>query len=107
MIATSNMSDKRGDSSQPESARRHDALSLISTHQDEEGHKFNWDNTEIIAKGNTRYKREFIEALYSNTETINKHIDIDPIYQPLRTKQKERQQTRRNHIGVHNQAHQQ
>ena len=66
--------------------RRHDPLSLISVHEDKEGHKFNLDSVKIIAQGNTRHTREFLEAWYSTTNSINRHVELDPVYIPLRMK---------------------
>ena len=35
---------------------------------------------------NTKRRREFVEAWHSTEEAINKHIDLDAAYQPLRSK---------------------
>jgi hypothetical protein len=66
--------------------RRHDPMSMVSLHEDQEGHQFNWNNVKILAQAGTKREREFIEAWYSTKNAINKHIDIDPIYQPLRNR---------------------
>ncbi|GAA57302.1 hypothetical protein CLF_112507 [Clonorchis sinensis] len=68
-------------------SRRHDPMSLVSIHEDREGHKFNWDNNQIAAHARTKREREFAEACYSTQKSINKHIDTDPVYQPLRAKE--------------------
>ncbi|GAA50332.1 hypothetical protein CLF_104383 [Clonorchis sinensis] len=68
-------------------SRRHDPMSLVSIHEDREGHKFNWNNVQILAHTRTKREREFAEAWYSTQKSINKHIDIDPVYQPLRAKE--------------------
>ncbi|KER20289.1 hypothetical protein T265_15354, partial [Opisthorchis viverrini] len=67
-------------------SRRHDPMSLVSIHEDREGHTFNWDNVQILAHASAKREREFAEAWYSTQKSINKHIDIDPVYQPLRAK---------------------
>ena len=67
--------------------RRHDLSSLISIHEDAEGHQFNLDEVKILARANTRRKREFMEAWHSTLNSINRHIDIEPIYEPLRSRE--------------------
>ncbi|CAH8523810.1 unnamed protein product [Heterobilharzia americana] len=64
--------------------KRHDISSLISMHVDNYGHEFNFDNVEILDRGNTKNVREFLEAWHSGQSVINRCIDIDPIYQPIR-----------------------
>ncbi|XP_072404165.1 protein phosphatase EYA3-like isoform X1 [Chiloscyllium punctatum] len=59
-----------------------------ATKIDEEGHHFDWDNTSILGQAKQRDTREFLEAWYSNRNSINKHTDLDPIYHPLRKKRK-------------------
>ncbi|XP_059511376.1 uncharacterized protein si:ch1073-145m9.1 isoform X3 [Stegostoma tigrinum] len=51
---------------------------------DKEGHHFDWDNTSILGQAKQRHAREFLEAWHSNQNSINKHIDLEPIYHPLR-----------------------
>jgi hypothetical protein len=70
--------------------RRHDPLSLISIHEDQEGHKFNLETVRILARGNTRHAREFLEAWHSTTNSINRHIELDPIYAPILAKDLQR-----------------
>ncbi|KER27260.1 hypothetical protein T265_05663 [Opisthorchis viverrini] len=70
--------------------RRHDPLSLISIHEDQEGHKFNLENAKILAYGDTRHGREFLEAWYSTAGSINRCIELDPIYAPLRARDQHR-----------------
>ena len=66
--------------------RRHDQLSLISVHEDGEGHTFNWMATKILAEAKSKHAREFLEAWFSTNESINKHVDLEPIYEPLRNR---------------------
>ena len=42
--------------------KRHDIYSFISLHIDNYGHEFDWDNVEILNRGNTKNAREFLEA---------------------------------------------
>ncbi|MGL5625122.1 hypothetical protein, partial [Cetobacterium sp.] len=69
--------------------RRHDPLSLMSIHEDQEGHKFNLDAAEIVARTSTRHGREFMEAWHSTSRSINKHIQLDSIYRLLRAKEEQ------------------
>ncbi|CAH8665099.1 unnamed protein product [Heterobilharzia americana] len=64
--------------------KHHDISSLISMHVDNYGHEFNFDNVEILDRGNTKNIREFLEAWHSGQSAINRCIHIDPIYQPIR-----------------------
>ncbi|XP_059499415.1 uncharacterized protein LOC125448232 isoform X2 [Stegostoma tigrinum] len=64
--------------------KRHDPLSRVSLHTDEEGHHFDWDKTSILGQAKQRHAREFREAWHSNRNSINKHIDLEPIYHSLR-----------------------
>ncbi|KER31551.1 hypothetical protein T265_02195 [Opisthorchis viverrini] len=66
--------------------RRHDALSLICKYEDREGHKFNLENAKILAFGDMRHGREFLEAWHSMADEINRCIGLFPIYVPLRAK---------------------
>ncbi|GAA57554.1 hypothetical protein CLF_112885 [Clonorchis sinensis] len=67
---------------------RRDQFSLISVHKDQEGHEFDWSGVHILGQARTKKEREFIEAWYSTKGSINKHIEIDPIYQQLRARKK-------------------
>nr|CAH8864472.1 unnamed protein product [Trichobilharzia regenti] len=65
---------------------RHDIYSFISMHVDNYGYQLDWDNVEILNTGNTKIAREFLEAWHSNEYAINKHINIDQIYQLIKSK---------------------
>ncbi|CAH8514244.1 unnamed protein product, partial [Heterobilharzia americana] len=47
-------------------------------------HKLNFDDVEILDRGNTRNIRELLGAWHSDQSPINRCIDIDPVYQPVR-----------------------
>eukprot|EP00061_Rhincodon_typus_P006439 g27072.t1 len=53
---------------------------------DKENYQFSWDNTKILGQAKQTQAREFLEAWYSVKKAINKHIELDPIYTPLRRK---------------------
>ena len=66
--------------------KRYDQFSLISVHQDQHGHTFNWETVEVLSQAKQKHAREFLEAWFSSHQSINRHIDIEPIYGPLRYK---------------------
>ncbi|BHF78274.1 hypothetical protein SprV_0602138700 [Sparganum proliferum] len=66
--------------------RRRDPLSLIFAHALQCDHRFNWDNTEVIATANTKRAREFLEAWHSNADSINRHVNLDAHYEGLRSR---------------------
>ncbi|GAA47349.1 protein Wnt-1 [Clonorchis sinensis] len=59
---------------------------LVRLQPNQEGHKFSMENVKILAYGDTNHGREFLEAWYSTTDSINRCIELDPIYAPLRAK---------------------
>lgn len=61
-------------------ATRHVPLSLTSVHEDRGGHKFNVDNGEILNNASTRHAREFLDAQYSSNNSVNRHIQMNHIY---------------------------
>ncbi|GAA54738.1 DNA replication complex GINS protein PSF3 [Clonorchis sinensis] len=63
--------------------KRHDPLSLISIHEDQEGHKFSMEKVKILAYGDTKHGRGFLEAWYFTADSINRCIELDPIYASL------------------------
>jgi hypothetical protein len=60
--------------------RRRDHLSQVAMHTFETGHKFDWDQTKIIGTSSSRRGREFIEAWYSDLNSLNRHVDLDNSY---------------------------
>ncbi|VDM05645.1 unnamed protein product [Schistocephalus solidus] len=66
--------------------RQRDPLSLVFAHAMDCDHRFNWDATEVVAMANTKQAREFLEAWHSNTNSINRHVDLDAHYEGLRVR---------------------
>ncbi|BHF57086.1 hypothetical protein SprV_0100002700 [Sparganum proliferum] len=64
--------------------RRGDPPSQVATHTLEEGHEFEFANTRILAKAGNRTGRELLEAWVSDTNSINRHIDLRACYHALR-----------------------
>ncbi|KAH9588394.1 hypothetical protein MS3_00005808 [Schistosoma haematobium] len=64
--------------------KRHNISSLIPVHVDNCEQTFNLENFEILDGGNSTNTREFLEAWHSGQSVTNTHIEIDPIYQPIR-----------------------
>lgn len=53
-------------------------------HVDACGYKFNWKTVEVLDRGNSQNTRAFLKVWHPGQSAINKHIEIDPIYQPSR-----------------------
>ncbi|BHF82754.1 hypothetical protein SprV_0802589300 [Sparganum proliferum] len=64
-------------------------LSQVATHTLEEGHEFNFASTRIVARANNKTGRELLEAWVSDTNSINRHVDIPPCYHALRSRGQE------------------
>ncbi|VDL92607.1 unnamed protein product [Schistocephalus solidus] len=62
---------------------RHDPLSVAHAHAVDCDHHLNWDATEVVAMANTKQTREFLEAWHSNTNSINRHVDLGAHYEGL------------------------
>lgn len=63
--ATKATSIKPGEARKQEhklATRRYNPLSLISVHEDQERHKFNRDNVEILDQATTKPSREVLEV---------------------------------------------
>ena len=57
--------------------KRHDLRSLPAAHTYDNCHTFNWTETQLLGRAQTKHAREFKEALYStDSNAINRHIDI-------------------------------
>ncbi len=65
--------------------KRHD-LRSPAAHTYDNCHTFNWTETQLLGRAQTKHAREFKEAWYStDSNTINRHIDIPTIYLQLKT----------------------
>lgn len=53
-------------------------------HMENYGHKIDWKNLKIMDKRNPKNTRKFLEAWHPDQSSMNKHIEIDPTYQPIR-----------------------
>ena len=52
-------------------------------------HTFNWTETELLGRAQTKHAREFKEAWYSiDGNTINRHVEIPTVYLQLKTTRK-------------------
>ena len=76
--------------------KRHDRLSLISVHEDNEGHHFNFKTVKILDRANNKRTREFLEAWHSTENSINKHVELDRTYFPLRMNDLKKSSKKRN-----------
>ena len=66
--------------------KRHDLRSIPATHTYDNCHTFNWKETRLLGRAQTKHAREFKEAWYSTDDnTINRHIDIPTVYLQLKT----------------------
>ncbi|VDM04437.1 unnamed protein product [Schistocephalus solidus] len=65
---------------------RRDLLSLVFAHAVDCDHRFNWDTTEVVAMANTKQAREFLEAWLSNSNSINRNVDLDAHDEGLRAR---------------------
>ena len=41
-------------------------------------------NAEVLVRSRTKHSREFLEAWFSKADAINRHIDFQPVYVPIR-----------------------
>ncbi len=53
---------------------------LTTVHSLDKGHKFAFDEAQIIRQAQSKTGRLFIEAIYSDENSINRHITLDPCY---------------------------
>ena len=61
--------------------KRYDYKSLPAAHTYDNCHTFNWTETELLGRAQTKHAREFKEAWYSiDGNTINRHVEIPTIY---------------------------
>nr|VZI19032.1 unnamed protein product [Spirometra erinaceieuropaei] len=64
--------------------RRNDASSQVATHSTGSGHKFKFEEAEILARGDNRVSRELLESWFTGPQSINKCNDIPIPYSVLR-----------------------
>ena len=65
--------------------KRHDLRSLPAAHTYDNCHTFNRTETQLLGRAQTKHARKFKEAWYStDSNTINRHIDIPTIYLQLK-----------------------
>ncbi len=66
---------------QHKAAIRNRYMSYITTvHSLDTGHQFAFDEAQIIGQAQTKAGRLFMEAIYSDENSINRHITLDPCY---------------------------
>ncbi len=53
---------------------------LATVHSLDTGHQFAFDETQIIGQAQTKAGRLFMEAIYSDENSLNRHITLDPCY---------------------------
>ncbi len=53
---------------------------LTTVHSLDTGHQFAFDETQIIGQVQSKAGILFIEAIYSDDNSINRHITLDPCY---------------------------
>ncbi len=51
-----------------------------AVHSLDSGHQFAFDEAQIIGQAQTKAGRLFMEAIYSDENSINRHITLDPCY---------------------------
>nr|VZI30570.1 unnamed protein product [Spirometra erinaceieuropaei] len=64
--------------------RRNDASSQIAAHSTRSGHTFNFDEAEILARGDNRVSRKLLESWFTGPQSINKCNDLPLPYSVLR-----------------------
>ena len=61
--------------------KRRDPNSLPAEYTQANNHKFDWTETKVLGRAQTKHTREFKEAWYcKDYNTINRHIDIHHIF---------------------------
>ncbi|BHF67737.1 hypothetical protein SprV_0301076500 [Sparganum proliferum] len=64
--------------------RRNDANSQVAAHSTRSGHTFKFDETEILARGDNRMRRELSESWFTGPQSIKKCNDLPLPYSTLR-----------------------
>ncbi len=66
---------------QRKAAIRNRYMSYLTTvHSLDTGHQFAFDEAQIIGQAQTKADRLFIDVIYSDENSINRHITLDPCY---------------------------
>ncbi len=66
---------------QHKAAIRNRYMSYLTTvHSLDTGHQFAFDEAKIIGQAQTKAGRLFMEFIYSDENSINRHITLDPCY---------------------------
>ncbi len=53
---------------------------LTAVHSLDTGHQFGFDEAQIVGQAQTKAGRLFMEGIYSDENSINRHITLDPCY---------------------------
>ncbi len=53
---------------------------LTTMHSLDTGHQFAFDEAQIFGQAQTKAGRLFMEAIYSDENSINRHMTLDPCY---------------------------
>ncbi|BHF72404.1 hypothetical protein SprV_0401546900 [Sparganum proliferum] len=64
--------------------RRLDPNSQLAAHIGETGHSFDFQGATVLGRGTSRTERLKLEALYSDANSINRHLDLPSAYKVLR-----------------------
>ncbi|VDL99353.1 unnamed protein product [Schistocephalus solidus] len=64
--------------------RRNEANSQVAPHSTRTGHKFKFDEAEILARGDNRVSRELLESWFTGPQSSNKCNDLPNPYLVLR-----------------------
>ncbi len=60
---------------------RNSSMSYLTTvHSLDTGHQFAFDEAQIIGQVQTKADRLFMDAIYSDENSINRHTTLDPCY---------------------------
>ena len=69
--------------------KRYDYKSLPAAHTYDNCHTFNWTETVLLGRAQTKHAHEFKEAWYSiDGNKINRHVEIPTVYLQLKTTRK-------------------
>lgn len=72
--------------------RRHDPLSLslfrsiISVHENQEGYRYNLDESENLDQPVRKHAIRFLKVWYSVNHSINIHVEMDHVYSRIKSR---------------------